>query len=351
MKICFIVGSFPYVKCGIGDYTYKLSEELARQGHEVHVITSETASIQSNVIHIHNIMKDWSFKERKKIIEILKKINPYVVNIQYPTKEYNGSYMVGFLPAIIKKKIKCKVIITRHEYECPNFVRKLKYYLNFKKADKIIVAEEEFIDKIKKDFKWANIKYIPISSNIPRSKITDDRKKELLKKYNLENMQIISYFGFANKLKGIEYLLKCIPKLDNVKLLFINELNENDEYQKTLLDLIEELKIKDKVVITGFFDKEEDIADMLSISNLCVLPFINGVQTRNGSFLAAYNQEIPVITTSNKLEDENGIYYVPPKTEEELFEKIKEVLENPKEFKREILDWATVAKNYIDTFN
>lgn len=258
--------------------------------------------------------------------------------------------MVGFLPWVIKKKIKCMVTVTRHEYECPNLVRKLKYYLNFAKVDKIIVVEDEFIDRIKKDFKKANVVHIPISSNIPRSEITEEKKKKLLYKYNLENSKVISFFGFANPLKGIESLLKCIPKLNNVKLLFINELNQNDEYQKSLLDLINSLNIKDKVIITGFFDSENDVADMLQISNVCVLPFINGVKTRNGSFLAAYNQEIPVITTSEINNDENGIYYVKPNSEEELLDKIKQVLEAPKEFKREVLNWETVAKNYMENF-
>lgn len=31
MKICFIVGAFPKMKCGVGDYTNKLAEELAKK--------------------------------------------------------------------------------------------------------------------------------------------------------------------------------------------------------------------------------------------------------------------------------------------------------------------------------
>ena len=56
MKICFIVGAFPTMKCGIGDYTHRLAEEMVRLGNEVHVITSKEATIKSNTIHIHNIV-------------------------------------------------------------------------------------------------------------------------------------------------------------------------------------------------------------------------------------------------------------------------------------------------------
>ena len=45
-----------------------------------------------------------------------------------------------------------------------------------------------------------------------------------------------------------------------------------------------------------------------------------------------------------------GIYYVKPNSEEELLEKIKKVLEKTENFDRDILDWKTVAKNYIENF-
>ena len=50
MKICFIVGAFPTMKCGVGDYTNKLAEELAKKGNEVHVITSTRANPNSSLL-------------------------------------------------------------------------------------------------------------------------------------------------------------------------------------------------------------------------------------------------------------------------------------------------------------
>ncbi len=46
-----------------------------------------------------------------------------------------------------------------------------------------------------------------------------------------------------------------------------------------------------------------------------------------------------------------GIYYVKPKDEEELLKKVKEVLNEKQEFKREILEWDKVAEKYIESFN
>lgn len=348
MKICLIVGAFPKMKCGVGDYTHRIAEELAKDGNEVHIITSKKADSNSKTLHIHNIMDNWGFSELKLIINKLKEISPDVVNVEYPSNEFVNNCMVGFLPLQIKRKIKCKVIITIHEYACLYLKTKIKYYMTFSKADKIIVAEEEFIDLIKKDFKKVNIEYVPISSNIPRSIITTKEKEELLQKYGLKDKKVISYFGFIVLSKGVEYLLKCLAKLENVKLLLIGELKEEVEYHQSLRKLIKELGIEEKVIITGFFEDEKDVADLLKISDVCVLPFIEGVKKRNGSFLAAYNQEIPVVTTSksNKDIDGNGIYYAKPNEEEELLEKIKKALQNKEEIKRDELTWERVANSY-----
>lgn len=346
------------MKCGVGDYTSKLAGELATIGNEVHVITSDRANAISDKVNIHNIVKVWKLFAISPIIKELKKIKPDVVNIQYPSNEYYRR-TVSLLPLFIKYIIRCKVTITIHEYDYFNTTNKkslrdkIRLYLSFYKLDKIITVEEKFINRINKDYSKASIAYIPISSSISRSEARKEQLDIIRKKYKLDGKKILSYFGFAVPEKGLEYLFKCIQKLDDdVKLLFINDLDEKNEYHKTLLDLIDKLKIKDKVIITGFIDNEKDVANLLAVSDIAVLPFINGLKKSNSSFLAAYNQKIRVITTrKNNEKDGNGIYYIEPKEEEELFEKIKYVLNDKEEFTRDVLTWDNVAKSFLDTFN
>ena len=357
MKICFIVGAYPTMKCGVGDYTSVLAEELAKKGNEVHVITSDRASNKSQNVVVHNIVKEWKLSAIKPIVKELKRIKPDVVNIEYPSDEY-FRITVTLLPPIIKRSIKCKVTITIHEYDYfdtsvkKSLKDKIRLYLNFHKLDTIISVEKQYIERIKRDCPKGNIVHIPISSNIPKSNAEKEELKELKLKYGIDDKKVISYFGFSTKTKGIEYLLKCMPKLEeDVKLLYINELDEKNDYHKSLLDLMNELNIQDRVIITGFIDKPEDVANILSISDVCVLPFVNGLETRNGSFLAAYNQNIRIITTSKNNEiDENGIYFVKPQNQEELLDKIKYVLEDTRDFERKELTWDEVTNEYFKVF-
>lgn len=70
MKIYFIVGSFPPMKCGVGDYTFNLANELSNFSNDVHVITSNNVIIENeNKLKIDNIIvRDWSFMDKENIL-------------------------------------------------------------------------------------------------------------------------------------------------------------------------------------------------------------------------------------------------------------------------------------------
>ena len=66
MKICFIVGAYPTMKCGVGDYTSILAEKLAKKENEVHVITANKADAsKSRSVKIHNIVNQWKLNAER----------------------------------------------------------------------------------------------------------------------------------------------------------------------------------------------------------------------------------------------------------------------------------------------
>lgn len=354
MRICFIVGAFPKMKCGVGDYCSKLAKELVNNENEIYVITSTKAISNIEGVKVFNIVDNWDKSSTKKIITTLKSIKPDVVNIQYPSNEYKDAYYIfNILPLIIKLKIRCKLTETIHEYDLEDLSkkRKVRYYCNFMIMNKIIVVEDFFKDAIKRDFKRAKVEYIQISSNISRVILDENEKYKIRNTLGLKAKHIVSYFGFISESKGIEILLKSISKMNDIQLLILSELNKENEYHNQILNLIKDLNIEDKVKITGFLEDEKDVAKYLSSTDLCVLPFRNGVQKRNGSFLAAYNQFIPIITTSSKKQiDDDGVYYIECNNEEVLQEKMERVLSEKNKISRKELNWERVAKQYMEVW-
>lgn len=361
MKICFIVGSFPYMDCGVGDYTNMLANALANSKNEISVITSKKANSNVKKLNIYNIIDEFNFKSIKTIINKLKEINPDIVHLQYPSHGFNKRiYTSILLPLAIKRKLKnIKLVETIHEY--PEYIwRKIKMF-NFKYLffDETIFVEDIYKElfelKAKENYKNLNTNVINVGPSILKSKLNNEEKKQLKKEINLENKLIISYFGFARPSKGIENLFKALSLIDDKKinLLYIGELREDNEYEKKLLDLMDYFKIRDRVIITGYVPNSEKVADYLYISDVCVLPYKDGVKSRYTSFLAACNQNIKIITTSlENVEDEEGIYYIKPNDSKILALKIEDVIyKTDIKSNKKINDWNDIANQYMMAYN
>lgn len=348
-KICFIVGAFPNMQCGIGDYTFNLAKELSRNGNDVSVITSNKAinEIGDNV-KVYNIVEEWNFKNLKNIVMKLKEIQPEVVNIQYPSGEYKKNLMINFLPFFIKRKIKCEIVETIHEYSIFTILGKIRNAISFKFADKILVVEESYIDEIRKVNKKVDIRYLPIASNVKISNLTQEEVSEKRKELGIQNCKVMSFFGFANENKGIENILYVLKEMPETKLMFIGDVKEENEYQKSLINLSKELGVYERIIFLGFVNQEK--AGMyLKCTDVCVLPFINGVSNRNGSYLAASNENIPVVTTTQKDSyEKDGIFYVKANNKVELLGAVKKALNYEEKIKRENITWEWVSKEYLE---
>lgn len=360
MKVCFIVGAFPKMKCGIGDYTYNIALGLTKLNIDVHIITSINADININdKIIIHNLVEEWTFKSSKIVMETLKNISPDIVHIQYPSDEYGKSFFINLLPRIIKKKLNIKIVETVHEYLNYTTKGKIRNLINYLYSNKVIVVEKDY-DRLIKGFipnisKKIDIKYIPIASNIPVSNLKIDDIKSKKEFLGLANEKIISFFGFINELKGIELLIEVMSKFKkenvNIKLLIIGNLDTNNNYHIDILKMIDMNDLKENIVITGFLENPQEVADYLKISDCAVFPFKNGVSERNGSFLAAYNQNIPIITTNlNKSYNENGVFYLRDINHESLYKQIIDVINDKLSINRDISEWDNIVDKHYELY-
>ena len=369
MKICFIVGSYPPEKCGIGDYTKLLAQELkGNYVDEIHVITSSCGDylkgeLRCGDITVHALVEQWNFKALNIIKETIKSIEPDIIHFQFPSDKYGKSFFINLLPSILKRNFSVKIVETVHEYVNYSYKGKLKNLINYRAADSILVVEERYIEDIKafaKTFsKKLSIKYIPISSNIPKTVLSKEELKSIKLSYCKEDTFLISFFGFINELKGLEVLLEALKQLsvagDNVKLLCLAALDyENNQYHNKLYKLVKDYGIEDKVIFSGFIKEPETVANLIAASDLCVLPFNAGVSERNGSFLAALNQGVNTITTSKEkkgFEKEQGVYYIPCEASEELVKAIKYFLANKVEGKQNsMMTWEEIAKAHFKVY-
>ena len=89
MRVLLVTGSFPPMKCGVGDYSCNLAKSLAACAEiQIGVLTSVFDSNESERegLEVFPIMKSWSLAETLKVIKVIRSWLPDIVHIQYPTQ-------------------------------------------------------------------------------------------------------------------------------------------------------------------------------------------------------------------------------------------------------------------------
>ena len=357
-----ISGTLPPYKCGVGDYTYQLAKHLSYSGLEVDILTSCGAS-EFDGCNVYGNVESWNrLKTLGEILNIYKRKNYDIVHIQFPTAAY-GKRIIACMVVPMLKSMGVKVVVTIHEYTGGSFRYKAELWPSLLCADKIIIVEPKFKNDIKKlPIPSSKINFINIGANVSRSgnnlKVLEAIRDRVLGEKR--DYRIVSTFGFISPGKlTIEILwalryLKGIDKL-KTKLLIVGDLQENDTYQKEVLQYIKDNCLENDVYITGFLPMNE-VGNYLAASDYACTLFKNGVSIRNGSFLACVQEGIPVITTKSDtvLQGFNNIIYL-NNVRAELWKemlKLQEnwIIEKTIKSKNRRLEWDNIAKRHVKLY-
>lgn len=389
MRILIITPSFPPQKCGVGDYTKIIANNLAKRGEEIEIITLKNSEqfikTNSEKYLIHSVIDKWDWTALNKIKSIIKASQPDWVNIQYAVAGYSNYHpMISFLPAFIKLwKLNCKTVLTIHELTPPKLFPNHSKFFNIAFgmlctalviffSDLIITCSDLLFIKIKKILFIFNkylknkIHLIPVGSNIPCLATNGIEQIELCKKYNLNAKGfIICFFGFIRKGRDIETLLKTYKLLldDGYKfrLLIIGGILE-EQYKEEVHTLSRTLKIDKQIIWTGLLPSKS-VSALLNVADICVsVNYPRGVSLNSGNFHAAATHGLPIITNWSKympegLTDGENIILINPCSKEELKEAIIK-LYNSNELRESIgrnikayskkFTWEKIAERILD---
>lgn len=342
INVCFVSGAYPLVNDGIADYTAKLIDNLDRGNLEISLITSDEEAIrrhikEKNPCRVYPVIKKWNIFAVIAVLKLIRKEKFDIVHLQYPSSRYKKTFFLCFLPFFVRVFFRnTKMVVTLHEFFISHPINKLRQFLLCLGSHKVIVTDRNDLEQLGRILIQGRKKMtvIPIGSNIDVCEYNPEEKRVFLKKLGLaEQAKIIVFFGFIHQNKGIECLLKAMRKvIDNgvaAQLLFISQLNsENNAYHNRIRKLIDSLGINSSIFITGYVAPQE-ISKFLSLSDICVLPFGDGVTLRRGTLMAALAHARPVISTKSykyipsELIDKENIYLIPINDVEKLSEAIE----------------------------
>jgi len=248
---------------GVGNRVYYLSRELAKKGHEVHVITKQEEYVSNEVNayyvqipkHIFKIppvplpqVSIFNLLAYKKFEEIKYKINPDLIDVQH----------VHISPIVHMIKEKDNLAITCHGTEIGLFNLDRSYLSlvnlinsqfekNIFKKSKAVIAVSDYIKKeIMNYYDLQSNKVITIHNGIDLKEFNDVRIIGLKDKLGVSN--IILFMGGYSKRKGIHILLKALAKIKEKDWALIIVGSGDLKSKKEIIDLIYSLNIKNKII-------------------------------------------------------------------------------------------------------
>lgn len=317
MRVLLVTGSFPPMKCGVGDYTASLAEALSRQEDaEVAVLTrvEGRASEVDPKVQVNAVVKDWGMADLPRIIGVLRGSRPDVVHLQFPTQGYRGR--VPWLLPLLVGATGVTTVQTWHEYlhEAGSNWRDFAIAIA---PSLISVVREDYGEKIPRRYRWLlggrTFHYIPSASSIPTVLVDTSERASIREKWGSQGRSLVAYFGFLYEHKGIDLLFQIAdPQKDH--LVILGEFDRRDPYQDRIWQLANQGAWRGRAEIAGFQPSRE-VSRLLAVADAVVLPFRKGGGEWNTSLLAARAQGTFVLTTSWERRGYAGadnVYYANP---------------------------------------
>jgi glycosyltransferase involved in cell wall biosynthesis len=259
---------------GVGNRVYYLSRELAKKGHEVHVITKQGEYVSDEVNayyvqipkHIFKIppvplpqVSIFNLLAYKKFEEIKYKIKPDLIDVQH--------VHVSPIVHMIKERDNLAITCQGTEIGLFNLLRNYLSLINlvnsrfekdtFEKS-KIIITASEFLKKeliCYYDLPSHKIVTIHNGIDIKEYEFSNIIKIGLKDKLGVSN--IILFVGGFSKRKGIHILLKALAEIKEKDWVLIivggGDLKSKEEF----INLSKSLNIENKIVNLSFISSKE----------------------------------------------------------------------------------------------
>lgn len=329
MKIAILVSAFPPKwLAGTEVATYNIAKYLANRGHEVHVITLLDEGTQKNEMkdrfNIHRIKLHYRIPIISIMIyyhnveAIIKKIKPDIIHCQ--------NLSLGWMPFLINFFDKYPYVIygRGEDVYADYWLKKAILRKTIKNADAVITLTEDMKKKTSECYN-RDIFVIPNGITLNRYE-----KKQSLNIDISNDEKVILYVGRLNAIKGVEYLIEAMDKVNrnysNARLLLVGDGN----LRRILENRVEKLGLSRCITFVGLVSTQ-DVSKYLANADIFVLPSLS--EGFPNVILEAMAVGLPIITTKIRglpeivKEGING-YLVDPKNSDQLADKILDLLNN-----------------------
>jgi len=372
MKLAYI-GTYPPRECGIGTFTMNLYKSM---------VTNDNTSnepVEGFIVAMNDHEQTFNYPEevlqtirqehQRDYLEAVKFINlsgADVCILEHEFGIYGGQNGIYILPLL--NRLEIPLIVTLHTIvKTPSYNEKAVLQEICKMAQKVVVMSHKAIEFLTSIYEVDKDRIAYIEHGVPDIQFNQEQSK---KEFKLENRKLLLTFGIISRNKGIETVIKALPKViekyPEVLYMVLGKTHPNvlrhsgEEYRNFLQRLIKSLHLEDHVFFMNEFINQKELFKYLSASDIYITPYLNEAQITSGTLSYAIGVGSAVISTpywhaSELLADGRGRLFN-FNDSEDLSRIFMELLDNPETLKElrkkafeygKTITWPKSGSKYI----
>lgn len=345
MKLGFIA-SFPPRECGIATFTQNLINAVhAGSGIEKNdTVVIAMNDFKSDYEYSPEVVCTIDQENQQDYIKAADYINYSDIDVCVLQHEYgiyggeSGIYILSLL-----NRLNVPYIVTLHTVlKEPSFLQKMILQEIASGAFKVVVMSNMAADFLKNIYQLKPEKIALIEHGVPAIENNLVVQKDLQK---FKNRRLLLTFGLLSRNKGIETVIKALPKVienhpDVLYVILGNThpavvRNSGEEYRNYLKRLAVQLNVGDNVYFINKFVTDEQLMGWLKDVEIYITPYTNEAQITSGTLSYAIGAGAAVVSTpywhAQELLSNNRGKLFPFKDSETLSEILNGLLDNADE--------------------
>ena len=369
MRIDLVFPVLPPALDGIGDHTAHLAQALARRGCRIRVLSTQTVPNPIpgvDVVDAFGLDPIWRVRD---LASAVRHDPPDWLFVQFNQFSYGRWGFNPFLPWTLSQLqqslSRTRIAIMAHEEFVPGNTLRNAVMATWQRAqfwalgrigDLIGYSTSSWMSKFKPWFPTTPACHLPVGSNLPLSPLTRDEARA---KFELSAPFVVGYFGSVSGSRHLDHIRSSLQKLDSsaserIEFLYIGR------HGATLRDALSGLPVRDLGPLPA-----PDVADAFAAMDLYLAPFVAGVSTRRGSFMAALQHGVPTVATAGMQTDpifhrnDGNAFVLRPETDVDAFAEIASALQKDPDQRHQLgrvarrlyrdeFDWPVLARRVED---
>jgi len=312
MKIAILCPDFPPDHTGLADHTATLAEHLVAHA-EVTVITSQRGvrDEATGAVRVWRQVSQWGGRGGRTVGRLLLQLQPDWLIVQYVPHMYGRGGINLMLPLLLLwwRQRGGHILLLIHELYLPwslrpkrilaAMIQRLMLALSVAAARRVGVSTDVWRQRLERVFPFwrSRFHHLPTPSNVPVAHLTEAEKATVRKQLGLTwDELVLGFFGTLHDSKLMDYVLESLRAVEadgqRARLLCIGPTSQELAQAVNGVSHAPE----ERIVCTGYVDAR-CVSQYLSVTDIFLLPLIDGVSSRRSSLMAALSHRLPVVAT------------------------------------------------------